>query len=186
MNRPSPSLLTALLLVLLHAPAGAQAPTPEAGTPAHPESVALAQLHQAARAGNRLAQYRYARALLDGRARLPPASHPLSPTAQNEQTTLAAWRWMRRAATAGLPQAQYALASWYQRGEGVRMHLGTARAWYERAAWQGHADAQYALGRMLLGEARDADTLARARRWLELAASAGHAPAQQALLQDTR
>jgi len=43
----------------------------------------------------------------------------------------------------GHPDAQYTLATWYEKGEhGLPCHLILAYRWYQRAAQQGHAQAR--------------------------------------------
>jgi O-antigen/teichoic acid export membrane protein len=82
----------------------------------------------------------------------------------------------RRAAEAGLPQAQFNLG----RLLATRLDppdLFEARAWYTRAAEAGYSDAQFNLG-VLLATRLDPPDLAGARAWWTRAAEAGHRDAQ--------
>ena len=55
-------------------------------------------------------------------------------------------QWWRAAANAGDPEAQFAVAVRYARGEGVPQRLDAAARWFEKAAEQGHAAAQFNIG----------------------------------------
>ena len=82
----------------------------------------------------------------------------------------------RRAAEAGLPEAQFNLG----RLLATRVdppHLAEARIWYTRAAEAGHDDAQFNLG-VLLATRLDPPDLGEARAWWTRAAEAGDADAQ--------
>src|SRR5215469_17504293 len=82
----------------------------------------------------------------------------------------------RRAAEAGLPQAQFNLG----RLLATRLNppdLAEARAWYTRAAEAGYSDAQFNLGVLLATRLAPPD-LAEARVWWTRAAEAGDADAQ--------
>ena len=86
--------------------------------------------------------------------------------------TLAA-SWYRKAATAGLATAQYALAALYQNGVGVAKDDAIAATWYTEAARQGHSQAQYNLAVMYqLGTGVKADPI-EAFAWLSVAALQG-------------
>lgn len=128
---------------------------------------AIPLLERSARAGNRLAQYQYARILLE--ATEPPALRE-------------AWQWLRRASIAGLADAQFAFAALYEHGELVPRSEATAREWYRRAAEQGHVEAQYALARLLMHGRGVQPNPRLAARWLRAAALAGHSGAQQELV----
>lgn len=119
----------------------------------------------AARAGNRLAQYHYAMML--HRDEAASAEHNAS------------WRWLRKAAAAGLPEAQFQFGLLYDRGDaGVRRSPTVAAEWYRRAAAQGHVDAQLGLASLYLrGEGLERDQAAAAR-WYLAAARSGDAAAQ--------
>ncbi len=160
---------------LLALPAFAHA-TPPAGDVAQAGVVAYedgrmaeagALFERAARAGNRLAQFNYAMMLYRGEAQAQDAGHD------------AAWGWLRRAAGAGLPQAQYVLAQLYDHGDGVPRSLTTAEEWYRRAADQGHVEAQIALATMYyVGTSVAAPDYQKAARWYLAAARAGEPGAQ--------
>lgn len=130
------------------------------------EATALRQLELGARAGNRLAAYSLAMLLLAGSG---PA---------DEQ---AAWGWLRRAATAGLPEAQLAFARLYDQGRRVPPSPSTAVHFYRLAAEQGMVDAQLNLGTLyFLGRGIGQD-YGQAARWF-LAAAQGGDPGAQYLI----
>jgi len=130
-------------------------------------TVAATLYADAARHGDRLAQFNYAMMLFRAEA--------------NETERGEAVRWLRRAADAGLMQAQYNMGLLYENGRAVRKSLTEATAWFERAAEQGHTDAQvstatqYFLGR---GAPRD---YAKAAYWYREAANGGDVGAQYIL-----
>jgi uncharacterized protein len=127
-------------------------------------TTALRQLELGARAGNRLAAYSLAMLLLDGQD--GPA---------DEQR---GWRWLRRAVTAGLPEAQLAFARLYDQGRRVAPSPSTALYYYRLAAEQGQVDAQVSLGSLyFLGQGTNQD-YAEAARWFLAAAEGGHSGAQ--------
>lgn len=129
----------------------------------HAEAARL--FERAARAGNRVAQLNYAMMLYRDEA------------ASSEHN--AAWRWLRKAAAAGLPEAQYRLGRLYALGaEGVRRAPRTAAEWYRRAARQGHVDAQRSLASMYLDGKELGHNHAAAARWYLAAARAGDVRAQ--------
>lgn len=85
---------------------------------------------------------------------------------------------LRRAAEAGSPMAQYRLAKFYERGEGVPRNLRLARLWAERAARAGNCRAMHDLGvYYALGEGAPLDE-AMAFRWFSEAAELGVADSQ--------
>jgi uncharacterized protein len=76
------------------------------------------------------------------------------------------------------PQAEYALAQTYARGDGVPRNEVESRTWLERAAQHGSPEAQYEIGmanRDGRGVVQDYDA---AFKWLQLAAENGNARAQ--------
>ncbi|MBS0543495.1 MAG: sel1 repeat family protein [Proteobacteria bacterium] len=165
--------ITCAALLLLVPPAHAAPPAADvaqAGVAAYEDgrmAEAGALFERAARAGNRLAQFNYAMMLYRGEA---PAQ---------EVANDAAWGWLRRAAGAGLPQAQYVLAQLYDHGNGVPRSLTTAEEWYRRAAEQGHVEAQIALATMyFVGTPVAAPDYEKAARWYLAAARAGEPGAQ--------
>ena len=89
--------------------------------------------------------------------------------------------WYRRAAEAGIPEAQFNLAHCLASGRGTPRDDVEAFAWMQRAAEQGLTDAEYLTGVMLaegIGTARDPT---RARDWLERAAAKGLSHAREML-----
>jgi localization factor PodJL len=84
---------------------------------------------------------------------------------------------LRDAVAAGLPAAQYELATRLFEGRGLPKDQPAAARWFERAASAGVAPAQYRLGAMYekgVGVARDP---AAAKRWYLKAAQSGNARA---------
>ena len=61
------------------------------------------------------------------------------------ETALKEWRPL---ANQGYADAQWALASMYQYGDGVRQNYATAFKWYKLSAEQGNAIAQNSLGEL--------------------------------------
>jgi len=78
--------------------------------------------------------------------------------------------WFRKAAEAGLPQAQFNLANLYRNGRGLPQSLTDARLWYARAAAQGLASAQNEMG-------VTAPSPEEAMQWYLKAAAQSFAPA---------
>ena len=72
----------------------------------------------------------------------------------------AAARWFAKAAGQGHNEAQFMLASMYERGAGVEKDEARAIALYRQAASAGHVRAMHNLGAMLLEE-RDGAELPR-------------------------
>jgi TPR repeat protein len=60
------------------------------------------------------------------------------------------FRWYKRAAEFGHPEAQYELASLYDRGTGVEKNPSLAAKWYLKSAEQGNIDAQCQVGYLYL------------------------------------
>lgn len=60
------------------------------------------------------------------------------------------FRWYKRAAEFGHPEAQYDLASLYDRGIGVKKNPSLAAKWYLKSAELGNADAQCQVGYLYL------------------------------------
>lgn len=90
-------------------------------------------------------------------------------------------RWYRRAAEAGLAEAQFNLAHCLATGSGTPRSDNEALQWMLRAAGQGLASAQYLAGVMLAeGIGTQADP-ARAIVWLERAIQGGHLEAASLL-----
>jgi uncharacterized protein len=127
-------------------------------------TTAARELELGARAGNRLAAYTLAMVLF--------ADHPGTADEQ------AAWRWLRRAVTAGLPEAQLAFAQLYDQGRRVAPSPPTALHYYRLAAEQGLVDAQVSLGTLYFLGQGTAQDYAQAARWFLAAAEGGHPGAQ--------
>lgn len=118
---------------------------------------------EAAKHGERLAEFNFAMTLFRGEA---PGSKS------------SALKWLRKAAEQGLPQAQYNLGLLYENGEGLPRSQADATTWFRLAAGQGHTDAQVSLAtQYFLGRGAPKD-YAEAARWYEAAAEGGDVGAQ--------
>jgi TPR repeat protein len=82
-------------------------------------------------------------------------------------------RWYRKAAQAGLPEAEYNLGVMYARGSGVPPDRAQAIRWFRRAAEQDFAKAEYNLGMIYVRGELGSGEGAEARKWLEKAARQG-------------
>jgi TPR repeat protein len=89
--------------------------------------------------------------------------------------------WYRRAAEAGLAEAQFNLAHCLATGNGTPRDDAEALAWMLKAAEQDLASAQYLVGVMLLEGIGGAADRGRAVRWLERAALNGNSDAASLL-----
>lgn len=94
---------------------------------------------------------------------------------KDEQRAL---KWLAEAAAQKLADAEYLLATAYDRGlYGVPKDEATAAKWLRFAARQGHAEASYALG-LAYAEGRGVEKdAAQAYGWMLEAARRGHAQA---------
>lgn len=91
-------------------------------------------------------------------------------------------RWFRRAADAGVADAQYNLAMMKFRGDGVRRDSYGAIQMMRRAGENGDVRAQAALGRLYRTGFEEMGTdLSESRKWLALAAAQGDADSEAAL-----
>ena len=131
---------------------------PPAPTVATPAGMA-ATLWQAARTGDRVAQFVVASKFLDGRALGRDVGE--------------AARWFERAAAQGLAPAQYRLATLYERGSGVGRNPDTAARYYEQAAQQGNIRAMHNLAVLMTGSGGHQVDMATAARWFREAALQG-------------
>jgi localization factor PodJL len=134
----------------------------------------LISLELAARQGDRDAQFRI-------------GTRFLSDNSLADAGPKAAARWFAKAAAQGHNEAQFTLASLYERGEGVEKDEPRAMALYEQAAAGGHVRSMHNLGAMLLKAAeaqslRDAGAAQRNYRdagaWFERAANRGFPDSQ--------
>ncbi|MGO4703926.1 tetratricopeptide repeat protein [Dyella sp. 2RAB6] len=83
----------------------------------------------------------------------------------------------KRAAIAGVIEAQVNLANVYDAGDGVRRNFETARYWYKRAISQGSPEAAYNLAVSYLNR----DNFRWARHWLLVAEQLGDEDARELL-----
>lgn len=131
-------------------------------TPPEQVQMLLAQLTQAAEAGQAPAQYALGRLYRDG-----------GPVEKNHLRSVI---WLTQAAKQGDRRAMYALGKLYLAED----DRSTAMRWFQQSAELGYTQAQYHLGRLLL-ESGDADSNTAAVRWLTDAAECGDPYAQYAL-----
>ncbi|MEZ5938652.1 MAG: tetratricopeptide repeat protein [Hyphomonadaceae bacterium] len=82
--------------------------------------------------------------------------------------------WFRKAAEAGVAEAQYSLGDMYRVGDGVAQSDEDAFEWTRKAAEQGHAKAQNALALFYITGAGTSRNDVKAREWFERAALRGH------------
>lgn len=91
------------------------------------------------------------------------------------------WKLLPRLAYQGDANAQAALGTLYDKGEGVRQNRTKALAWYRKAADQGNVIAQNNLGAMYASAEGVPPDYAQAITWLRKAADQGDAIAQDNL-----
>ena len=125
---------------------------------------ALARYEDAAKNGDRLAQFNLAMMLLRGDGRSVDLDTGVF--------------WLTKAADAGMAQAQYSLGLLYESGIGVTRSLSAATDWWKKAAEQGHTEAQVQLAtQYFLGRGAPKDWKLAAK-WYEAAAENGDPGAQ--------
>lgn len=125
---------------------------------------ALRDFAQAARQGNRLAQFNYAMMLLRGDGTAPKPQEALT--------------WLKKAADNEMTHAQFTWGELHERGDLVPKSLPEANRWYEKAGQGGHVQAQVALAtNYFTGRGVDRD-YGKAFEWYRRAASAGDGGAQ--------
>jgi TPR repeat protein len=125
---------------------------------------ALAEFRDAARRGNRLAQFNYAMMLINGEG---------APADIDE-----AKKWLRKAADAGMSQAQYIVGRTYDDGQFVGRDPVEAHRWFLMAARQGHVQAELSLANQFLDGRGTPRDFGRAFIWYKKAAQGGDAVAQ--------
>lgn len=89
--------------------------------------------------------------------------------------------WFLKAATAGMPLAQYEIGKSLIRGEGCQADVQKGIQWLTLAAQDSSPDAQYFLGVSLLGSGEFAKNKAQGINWLQHAATAKHPKASMRL-----
>ena len=89
-------------------------------------------------------------------------------------------KWYRRAAEAGLAEAQNDLGMMYYIGQGVLQDYATAVTWYHRAAEAGVAEAQHNLAFMYANGHGVPQSAVVAHMWFNLAASKSYDQATKA------
>ena len=95
--------------------------------------------------------------------------------------------WFKKAADAGLPDAQFEIANRYYNGNGVEINYQLAETYWLAAAEKGHKGAQYNLGLLYDGSLSEGDfAQEQAGYWLEQAARAGDKEATAFLNQHYR
>jgi TPR repeat protein len=85
-----------------------------------------------------------------------------------------AFRWVRKSALAGFPDAVLALAWHYHNGYGVAPNRQKAELWYRKAARLKDPSAQFSLGQMKF----DQGNYASALRWFRKGATQDHPRSQ--------
>jgi len=84
-----------------------------------------------------------------------------------------AFKWCKKAAETGAPDAEFDLATMYHKGQGTMQSSTEAFHWYMKAAEQGLADAQVNMAAMYsLGDGTDVNQ-EEAVKWFRKAADAG-------------
>jgi hypothetical protein len=122
---------------------------------------ALATWQTAAEAGDRVAAYRLGIEYLDGKPNVVARDYAEGA------------KWIRMAAMANEPRAQFELGSLYEFGNGVRASVAEAAQWYLRAAERNHPQGQYNIATMLeTGEGIAQDRI-EALKFYTLAANQG-------------
>lgn len=86
--------------------------------------------------------------------------------------------WLKKAAEAGQPVAQYRLATLYERGQGVGASPALAAKWYLAAANQGNRKAMHNLAVAYAEGSAGKTDMEEAARWFAKAASLGLADSQ--------
>lgn len=89
--------------------------------------------------------------------------------------------WLRKAAEAGLADAQYNLGGYYKVGCGVQQDFKEAFEWFKKAADQGFFGGQYELGVLYGYGAGTEKDLDQAEYWTAKAAGQGFSKAQEFL-----
>lgn len=127
---------------------------------------ALATWRAAAEQGDRWAAYRLGVEYLDGKPNVV------------KRDLAEAVKWIRQAAEANEPRAQFEMGSLYEYGTGVPADIAAAAGWYLKAAERGHVQGQYNIATMLeTGEGIAADPI-EALKFYTLAAEQGFASIQ--------
>lgn len=132
------------------------------GVPRDP-AAAMQLYRKAAERGLREAQFRWGRALIDGR--------------HVEPNSIEGESWLRKAALAGDVEAAAMVGDLNIKSKKPPNYLEAAN-WYRRAAEAGHKNAAHALGSLYLTGAGVAEDKDEAARWLRISAEAGN-PASQ-------
>jgi localization factor PodJL len=147
---------------------GDTAPTAFATTPAIPEPAAVgatangfdANLEDRAKRGDAKAQYILAIRYAEGR------------NAPKDMTK--AIGFMKQAAAAGMPAAQYRMGTIYERGEaGVAKDAVQARVWYEKAALNGNRKAMHNLAVLHAEGVGTPANMTEASKWFQRGAEFG-------------
>jgi TPR repeat protein len=159
--------MSVCLALLVAAPSVADPQTTPQGprlSAAEAEELPIAEMRQAAEAGDPVAQFtlagRYARGV------------------DVPEDQVEASRWVRRAADQGLLEAQHNLGLHYEAGLGVPLDYTQAAAWFRKAADHGFPESQFALGAMYDSGRGVAQDELQAIAWYRKAAEQGNAQAQ--------
>ena len=98
-----------------------------------------------------------------------------------KQTVDASFSEIKQAAQKGNAEAQYQLALFYEKGDGVTIDRTEAVKWFRKAAEQGFAKAQFSLGNCYVFGDGVAENAIEAVKWFRKAAEQGFAKAQFSL-----
>jgi hypothetical protein len=109
------------------------------------------------------------------------AQSEMADICRGENDFTASFEWEQKAATQGLPQAQYNLAIHYRDGMGTAENPDQQFYWFQKAAQKGHLEAKNSLAVCYLNGWGTLQDFAQAIRWLEQASDEGHAPAKTRL-----
>ena len=98
-----------------------------------------------------------------------------------KQTVDASFSEIKQAAQKGNAEAQYQLALFYEKGDGVTIDRTEAVKWFRKAAEQGFAKAQFSLGNCYVFGDGVAENAIEAVKWYRKAAEQGNCEGQYAL-----
>lgn len=90
-------------------------------------------------------------------------------------------RWIEKAASSGMPQAEHELGALYQMGIGVPRDAQRAVEWFRKAAIQGYAPSQTALGFAYENGTGVKQNGEKAAYWFEKAAASGDGIARESV-----
>ena len=125
----------------------------------------IKELRAASASGDAYAQYALGMLYMHGTEDIP------------QDKAQAAHFW-KKAARAGLVDAQTRLGVLYAKGDGIPRDDAAALFWFQRAAQQGDLSAQYNLGVIYMHGLKGTSNFGEAARWWRISAARGNADAQ--------